>query len=269
MTKRRLTQFFSLLALHSSWGPELKWLCSPVLSCHSCALSWFACPIGVMVHYSGYHLFPFLALGLVMLLGALMGRFLCGWVCPFGFVQDLLHKIPSRKFTLPGWAGWGKYAVLGVMVFLLPFLWGESTMASFCRVCPAAALQVTVPGFFSGATILSTLTIVKLSILAAVLVLAVVSSRSFCKAFCPIGALLAPLNYLSFWKVKLPKGGCVECGQCDRVCPVGGEPSSRIHERTPANRLGECIVCHDCREACPLKNRTPKSATTPAPAPGE
>ena len=101
--KRKISLLVSAVLLHSSWGPELKWLCNPVLSCHSCALAWFACPIGVFVHYSGYHLFPFVALGSVLLVGVLIGRLLCGWVCPFGLVQDWLHKIRTPKLDLPPW----------------------------------------------------------------------------------------------------------------------------------------------------------------------
>ena len=112
---RRAVQTVSLLLLHSSWGPELKSFCLPVMNCHSCALSWFACPIGVYVHYAGYRLFPFLAVGTVLIIGVFLGRFLCGWVCPFGFLQDLLHKIPSPKFRLPRWTAAIKYVVLVVM----------------------------------------------------------------------------------------------------------------------------------------------------------
>ncbi len=249
--KRRISQIVSLIFLHSSWGPEAKWFCNPVLSCHSCVLAWFACPIGIFVHYSGYHLFPFLAVGMVLLLGVLFGRLLCGWVCPFGFLMDMLYKIPSPKFVLPNWTGWIKYVVLVVMVFLLPFLWGEQTMYSFCRICPASALQVTIPNLITGGfSTVNTLTVVKLAILIAVLVLAVFSSRSFCKVFCPIGAILAPLNHVSLWAIKSPIKDCRTCGACDRYCPAGGVPSTRIAEGIPANRLMECIVCHDCQEAC-------------------
>jgi ferredoxin-type protein NapH len=248
---RRLVQTLSLVLLHSSWGPDVKWLCNPVLSCHSCVLSWFACPIGVFVHYAGYHLFPFLALAMVLLIGVLLGRLLCGWVCPFGFLQDLLYKIPGRKITLPAWTGFFRYGVLLLMVVLLPFLFGENTAFSFCRVCPASALQVTIPRFFTAGEIdLNLAMAVKLLILVAVILLAIVSSRSFCKTFCPLGALLAPLNLLSFWTVKLAPG-CVECKQCDKSCPVDGSPSERVRAGKPANRALSCIVCHDCRSACP------------------
>lgn len=250
--KRRITQYLSLLALHSSWGPELKSFCNPVLTCHSCALAWFACPIGVLVHYSGYHLFPYVAVGTILLLGAIIGRLMCGWICPFGLLQDLLHRIPSPKFQLPNWCRAIKYVVLVLLVFLLPFLFGAETQYSFCRFCPASALQVTLPALVSGATrTVSGSLIVKLAVLALVLALASASERSFCKTLCPIGALLAPLNLISFWRVKPPTQACIHCKRCDKACSISVEPSTRFAQGTDANRTLDCIVCHDCRTGCP------------------
>jgi len=252
--KRRITQIISLAALHSSWGPQLKWFCNPVLSCHSCPLSWFACPVGVLVHYSGYHLFPWFALGTLLFLGALFGRLFCGWVCPFGLLQDVLHDIPTKKITLPRWTSYIKYLVLALMVFLLPFLLGELTMFSFCRICPAATIQVALPATFQGegAGALTLARGVRFGLLAVILVMAVFSSRSFCKVLCPIGALLAPLNYISFWKVRIPSDRCVSCSACDRRCPTSVEPSKRAIENIPVNRKGDCIVCHECKATCPV-----------------
>jgi ferredoxin-type protein NapH len=250
---RRWVQSLSLLLLHSSWGPEFKWLCNPVLSCHSCALAWFACPVGIYIHYSGYHAFPFLAVGSVLLIGTLIGRLLCGWVCPFGFLQELLHKIPTRKFTLPPWTSYIKYVVLLLSVFLLPFFLGESTWWSFCRICPSSALQVTVPNLLLGGSFTFG-TGLKLGVLAATLLLVVVAKRGFCKTLCPIGALLAPLNYLSFWRVKVPKDECLACRKCDKVCPTSVTPSERIEQRVPANRALDCVVCHQCQPTCPQQD---------------
>ncbi len=249
-TKRTLVQTLSLLALHSSWGPELKFLCNPVLSCHSCALAWFACPVGVFAHYSAYHLFPLLAVGMVLLVGALFGRLLCGWVCPFGFLQDLLHKIPTPKISIPQWTSYIKYAVLILMVFLFPYFLGELTQLSFCRYCPASALQVTVPNLVGG-TEFTPMTGVKLGILAAILLLVLFSSRAFCRILCPIGALLAPLNHVSLWTVKVPKAECLSCQNCDQACPTDVTPSVRIEKKVPPNRALDCIVCHQCQPPCP------------------
>lgn len=259
MTNRRLSQLISLVLLHSSWGPELKWFCNPVLSCHSCVLAWFACPVGVFVHYSGYHTFPFFAAGMVMLFGVLVGRLLCGWVCPFGFLMDMLYRIPSPKFTLPAWTSYIKYAVLVATVFVTPFLFGESTDYSFCKWCPASAIQITVPnlvqGGFDGAT---WWTAGKLGVLAGVLALGVFTGRAFCNVLCPIGAMLALFNYISFWSVKPPETiPCLGCGKCDKACPTHAQPSARIEAGVSANRSAECIVCHDCQDLCPPAREGP------------
>jgi len=254
--RRRWVQSLSLLALHSSWGPELKWLCNPVLSCHSCLLAWFACPIGVFIHYSGYHAFPFLALGTVLLAGVLVGRLLCGWVCPFGFLQDLLHKIPTRKLRLPAWGSYVKYLVLALMVFLLPFLFGEESRFVFCRYCPSSALQVSVPYLLGGGTF-SAATAVKLGVTAVILATVVFVERGFCRLLCPIGAMLAPLNFLSLWIVKVPNPECLSCAKCDKACPTHIEPSRRIERGIPASRALDCIVCHACQPPCPQLGDNP------------
>ncbi len=253
---RRLVQVASLVGLNSSFGGgQVKWLCVPVMNCHSCALAWFACPIGVFVHYAGYRVFPFLALGTLLLVGVLLGRFLCGWVCPMGFLQDLLYKIPGRKIALPGWTKNIKYVLLAVTVMLLPFLFGGETLWSYCRVCPVSALQSTIPNWISGGGgALPLRTIVKLAVLAAVLLLVVISRRGFCRVLCPIGAALAPLNHLSFWRVK-PVDGCIACKQCNTACPTQCEPAPRMIATMPPSHAAECVICHDCRTACPVLRR--------------
>jgi ferredoxin-type protein NapH len=258
---RRAVQVAALIGLHASWGPEAKWLCNPVLTCHSCPLAFFACPIGVFVHYSGHHIFPFLAVGMVLILGVLIGRLLCGWVCPFGFLQDMLHKIPSPKFTLPRWTRFGKYIILIVMVFMIPFLLGAETAWSFCRFCPASAIEVTIPNLGSVDDI-DTMTGIKLGILAGIVILAIMSSRAFCKVFCPIGAMLAPLNYISFWKIRVPTENCIACRKCDKGCPMGIEPAKRIKSGVAANRDAECIVCHECQVECPRPKTTVRADRT-------
>ena len=251
-------QVASLAGLNSSLGAgQIKWLCLPVMNCHSCALAWFACPIGVFVHYAGYRVFPFLALGTLLLAGVLLGRFLCGWVCPMGFLQDMLHQIPGRKIELPGWTRWIKYVLLAVTVVLLPYWLGAETLWSYCRGCPVSSMQATIPGLLEGGGgPLPVRTIVKLGILAAVLLLAVVSRRGFCRVLCPIGAALAPFNAFAFWRVK-PVEGCVACRKCDSACPTRCGPSPRMSAGVPPSRAAECVTCHDCRTICPVRRRKP------------
>ena len=254
---RRIVQALSFMALNSSWaGGQVKWFCLPVMNCHSCSLAWFACPIGVFVHYAGYRVFPFLALGLLVMTGVLLGRFLCGWVCPMGFLQDLLYKIPGRKIALPAWTKFIKYVLLVLTVVLLPFLLGETTLWSYCRGCPVSAMQATLPNLLSGGGFpLPVRTVVKLVILVAVLLLAMVSSRGFCRVLCPIGALLAPFNHLSFWGVK-PVVGCVGCKKCNSTCPTQCAPAPAMMDHRSPSRQTECVVCNDCRTRCPVRKKT-------------
>ena len=138
MAKANPSTFTSRLARWRSWVQAaflLLWLdpfmlrlhniCGPVLHCYSCPLAAFACPIGVLANFSAIHVFPFIAVGALLIFGAVLGRFICGYVCPFGFVQDLVGKIPTRKFQLPSWAGTLRYGVLIVFVLAIPFLFGE------------------------------------------------------------------------------------------------------------------------------------------------
>lgn len=80
-----------------------KAVCVPVLNCYSCPGALGACPIGSLQAAVGgmKHHFPFYVLGLLMLFGIVLGRVVCGLLCPFGLVQDLFHKIPVPKLNVP------------------------------------------------------------------------------------------------------------------------------------------------------------------------
>ena len=116
---------------------------------------------------------------------------------------------------------------------------------------PCGTLQASLPSAIASRFAdLQTATLVRWGVLLIILVLAVVSARSFCKVLCPLGALLAPLNYLSFWTIQAPPETCLSCKKCDAACSMDIQPSARIDRGIPANRNLECIVCHECQTAC-------------------
>ena len=77
---------------------RLHTVCSPVFHCYSCPLATFACPIGLLANFSAIHMIPFAVLGTLVVLGTVFGSFVCGWACPFGFLQHFFicdHSLGS------------------------------------------------------------------------------------------------------------------------------------------------------------------------------
>lgn len=178
-----------------------KTVCVPGLNCYSCPGAAGACPIGSFqaVVGSSKFRFSYYITGILILLGVLLGRFICGFLCPFGWLQELLHKIPSPKRSTKRLKPlrYLKYAVLLIMVVLLPaFVVNEMGMGDpfFCKyLCPQGVLEGAIPLSLTNAGIraaLGKLFSWKFCILLAVVVASVVFYRPFCKWLCPLGAFL-------------------------------------------------------------------------------
>ena len=112
MERIRLKVQLAMAALFNIGLVQWHSICFPVLNCHSCPISVFACPLGVIGQSAGAGIIPLSVIGLLALGGLLAGRLLCGWACPFGLVQELLYKVPYVKFNLPGWTRFIKYRLL-------------------------------------------------------------------------------------------------------------------------------------------------------------
>ena len=232
-----------------------KAVCVPGLNCYSCPAASGACPIGAFqaVVGSSKFRFSYYITGTLILLGVLLGRFICGFLCPFGWFQELLHKIPTKKLSTRRLRPltYLKYAVLLVMVVLLPALAvNEVGMGDpfFCKyLCPQGVLEGAIPLSLTNAGIraaLGTLFTRKLSILLAVAVLSVVFYRPFCKWLCPLGAFYALLNKVSLFQMQVDPNKCISCGKCAKACQMDVDIT-----KTPNHT--ECIRCGMCVRACP------------------
>lgn len=236
---------------------QTKLFCVPVLNCYSCPGALGACPIGSLQAAlgSGKNRFPFYVLGLMMLFGVVLGRAVCGLLCPFGLVQDLLHKIPVPKLAVPKKidkpARYVKYVVLLVLVILLPaFAAGDAGIAPpyFCKyVCPAGTLGGGIPLLLANPGLRQAagwLLGWKSLVLLAILALSAVIHRPFCKYVCPLGAFYALFNRFSFYQMRFDQEKCVGCGKCERACPMNVEVTKNINSP-------ECIRCGMCKNVCP------------------
>ena len=234
-----------LFAWLGPFGARMHGACSPVFHCYSCPLATFSCPIGVLANFSALHLVPMIALGTLLVSGALFGSLICGWACPFGFLQDLLGRIPAPKFALPSWTRYCRYAVLGGLVLAVPYLYGGDHPLFFCRVCPAGALEAAVPNAVSQAVNGETIawpSAAKLAILAGVIGLAVFSWRPWCTLFCPLGAIYGLFNRISFFFVRIRPEACNDCDLCRKLCRYRDESE----RRAPADRCVRCLECSGC-----------------------
>ncbi len=130
-----------------------KTACVPGLNCYSCPAATGACPIGAFQAVVGSSKFKisYYITGFFILMGVLLGRFICGFLCPFGWFQDLLHKIPGKKFSTAKLKPlrYVKYIILVVFVILLPALVTNSLGMGdpfFCKyICPQGVLEGALP----------------------------------------------------------------------------------------------------------------------------
>lgn len=236
---------------------KLKNLCVPGMNCYSCPAAVGACPIGSLqaVIGSWNFKFAFYVAGFLVFVGALIGRFVCGWLCPFGLIQDLLHKIPFPKkiktFRGDKLLRKLKYVILVVFVILLPLflvdIMGQGA-PYFCKlICPVGTLEGGIPLVLLNKSMRSAIGWLyawKNVLLAITVFLSILIYRPFCKYICPLGALYSVFNPISVFKYRVDEMKCTHCGACAKVCKMQIDPS-----KSP-NHL-ECIRCGQCKKICP------------------
>ena len=234
---------------------EGKAVCVPGLNCYSCPAATGACPIGAFQAVVGSSKFSFsyYVTGFLILLGVLLGRFICGFLCPFGWLQDLLHKVPGKKLSTKKLKPLThlKYVVLLLTVILLPALVVNDVGMGdpfFCKyICPQGVLEGAIPLAAVDQGIRSALGALfnwKLAVLIAIVVLAVVFYRPFCKWICPLGAFYGLMNKVSLLGIKVDQHKCISCGTCAAACKMDVAI-------TESPNSTECIRCSKCISACP------------------
>ncbi len=237
---------------------KIKNVCVPGLNCYSCPGAVASCPIGSLQAVIGSYefKFSFYVVGFMMIIGTIMGRFVCGYLCPFGFFQDMLHKIPSHKLpkTFQGdrLLRKLKYVILIVFVILMPLFFvdviGQGS-PYFCKlICPAGTLEGGIPLVLMNESLRETvgwLYAWKNFLLIVTILASILIYRPFCKYICPLGAIYSIFNPFSIFKYRVNPEKCIHCHACAKECKMNVDPVKN------ANDL-ECIRCGKCKSICPV-----------------
>ena len=265
--KRRLIQIYAALLFNANlkgfvsgeiYKGNTKSMCVPGMNCYSCPGAVGACPLGSLQNaiaeagstkkFEGLYY----VLGILVLFGIFLGRWICGFLCPFGLVQDWLYKIKTPKVKKSKFTralSYLKYVLLVLFVFVITFSFGlkKMTLPGFCKyVCPAGMLEGSMgllsneanTGLFA---MLGPLFTWKFALFVGILVAAVFIYRFFCRFVCPLGALYGLFNKVSVFGIKVEKSKCIDCGLCVNKCKVD------------IRHVGdqECINCGECISVCP------------------
>ena len=264
-SKRKLIQLYSALLFNANvkgfvngkiyQGP-MKNVCTPGLNCYSCPGASGACPLGALQNALGSSekRTPYYVFGIIILYGILLGRLICGFLCPFGLIQELLYKIKTPKLKKNRFTrilSYFKYVLLVFLVVIVPVLYGlrNVPLPGFCKyVCPAG----TIEGAFgllsnkvneSNLSMLGPLFTWKFILAVSIIVGSVFVFRLFCRFICPLGALYGLFNKISILGIRLEKPKCTDCGLCISKCKMD------------IKHVGdhECINCGECVSVCPTE----------------
>lgn len=235
---------------------SLKYACVPGLNCYSCPGALASCPLGALqaaLNKKNFEI-PFAVLGFFFVFGSIFGRFVCGWLCPFGLLQDLLHKIPifRKRKQLPfhNILKYGKYVVLfGLVIVGSSFLFaGFAKVPAFCKfLCPSGTFMGAIPLLGADEMLQSQiggLFYWKLGVLIVLIILSVMVYRPFCQYLCPLGAIYGWFNRFSLVQIRWEEDACISCMACQKACPVNLKPEQ-------ISVSPECIKCGKCVDICP------------------
>ena len=260
---RRLIQLYAALLYNANlkgfvkgslYQGKTKAICVPGLNCYSCPGAVGACPLGSLQnalaasgHTAGWYVF-----GILTLFGITAGRTICGWICPFGLLQELVHKIPTpklRKGRITRTLSWLKYVILVIFVIYIPLLYGlkhNIPLPAFCHyICPAGTLEgaislLSAPENDGMYALLGFLFTRKFIILMVIFAACIFCYRSFCRFICPLGAIYSLFNRFALIGVRVDDDRCTRCGACVKTCEMDVR---RVSDR-------ECISCGKCMQTC-------------------
>ena len=177
----------------------------------------------------------------------LLGRAMCGFLCPMGLMQDIMDKIRKKTKTKGISANEKIYSAFKpikwfmILLFIgLCFIGGN-----FCDFCPALTVSPILAGLGVSLYVSGFLMIF-------ILIGSFFKRRLFCNV-CPLGYLVGLFHKISLFRIKKDCTACTECGACYEACPMGIKIIYTEREKADVTEAN-CIMCGECVKCCPEDN---------------
>ncbi|MBU2515783.1 4Fe-4S binding protein [bacterium] len=219
-------------------------------------------------------LFGYLPAVVVVILGLLLGRFFCGYICPMGTTLDVAdslfgvsHKKQKKLYQLRSIKYLLLVFLIGASLFGVSFVFFASPLSLITRfygllIYPIVTFlserghQLLAPLlekldlnsllFLQIKSVRYSTQLFILLFFAGLFVLPRLTPRFWCRYICPAGAVMALFSRKPLLR-RTVDSKCNDCGKCVRSCSMGA-----IYENNPALTLHEeCITCLSCQRICP------------------
>ena len=283
-----------LVSLYPAFSGTRSWIQLPVVASVKSQAQITSTMDGITILLEN-GLFPWLPLGIMLVVGAILGRFMCGWICPVGFLQDVITGIKGRVDAVEKRAHLYWIRLKYVLVTLAFLISGSLGLALyygaggdyrnslgpladglFVAISPDGTLFGTLPTIFAGSwrflgtarasdfafrnvsswlANIPALTWLNIIILIGFVYAAWRIPRFWCRYVCPVGAIMAVTQKNSLLGMHRDPIKCSECKECETACPM----------QIPILDLdwkkfndSECILCMACIDACPAGALSPK-----------
>ena len=200
-----------------------------------------------------------IAVGVGLLAAVLIaGNAFCGWICPFGAIQDALHWL-KKKLHIPSVAvpprvdrvlRRGRFVVLGVVVVASATtlkLWFADYDPYVTLFALSWLFEPDLATMWPG-----------LAILVVILGLSMLVERAWCRYLCPLGGVLSILSHVSILRIRRTASACTDCNLCNKPCPVGIDVA-----RAAPVVSADCIGCLECVASCPKAGALAVAAAPP------